>query len=85
MKVLIIGIRASHASILRNLYPNVDFTFKTDGDRVRGRVSGSFDKVYVLYKFTNHSVERAYGGESNYVRVSSYTHLSTLLAETSLI
>jgi hypothetical protein len=80
MKILVIGIRAAHARKLERLYPLINFTFKTDGDRVRGKVNGDFEKVYALYKFTNHTVEVAYGSNPDYVRVMSYTHLLSFLA-----
>lgn len=81
MKILVIGLRPQHCKLLVERFPEHKFSFKDSNQRVRGKQKsgGDYDLIYSNYAFTNHSVERAWGGNPNYIRVRSYTHVVQLL------
>lgn len=81
-KVLIIGIRSEFTQQITDKYQGrVTFRFVIDQERASPKLSGNFEYIISIVKFTNHTVERIYGKRVGFIRIAKGGGLTSLLAK----
>lgn len=70
MHILIIGIRAAKATMLKRMYKGkVRFTFYTDQHNTAIKTTGTFDHVISCTNFTSHRTETKFSSHPSFIRI----------------
>lgn len=70
-RVLVVGVRSEHAHKLKELLPKCDLSFITDHKQHKPiSNSDSYDRIFMLTKFTNHCMHKKFRSHSGYTMVS---------------
>jgi hypothetical protein len=76
MKILVVGIRGEHLHKLKKVYPSVNFVALTDQDvHHTFKHLETYDHIFSLWRFTNHTTEVNCSSHPSYHRVNSYSIL----------